>query len=496
LNPQAQRRFVRDNLLVGAANLVSQLQGLVLIPLVIKLSGPGVYGSYVLASSLFLMATTVFSLGIGYRYRRNLPSVDDVNGRAELFWAGALGQTATVTIGSIALSLLLPVFEKIFFKGEATFGPGWIVAFCLSYVLYTQAGEFFRYTHRIGVLSFAALANNLLALVIYVALGARGAALTLERLLAVQVACNLLFAVILWARIVREIPWRPQLELARYRDDIKVGFPLVLSGLTETVSSVVDRYVIGAWFSSAAVGIYAPAVSLGSLILFFPRISGVVLPPLLARATDQREEGTSRMLLRMNVRLFLVLGIPAVVGLALVGQSALELLANDVIARTGRYIVPVVAASSVLYGIGSIASGVLFVERKTHRLLAANFVITGLKIVLSIVALTAGAGLVGVAWATLVAQGVGLAIMLAGISTPMLQLIGTRFLVTLLAASLMMALAVALVRMSMPANTGRILELGVSVAAGMVCFAVAMFVLSRRSKEAGGFVYGLIHGET
>lgn len=478
MSSKVHSQFLRNNVIVGLGNLAGQVQGLLLIPLVVKLSGPTTYGVYVLVSSMLLLAVMLSSLGIGYRYRRYLPSCEGPADRARVFFPGVIGQSLTVGLGSVVLALCFPLFVALFLKADVAWHRLWIPAFCLAYVFYNQACDYFRYTHRMTVFSLAVFVTNTLGLLAYLGLAAAGVALNLTSLFGVQIACNCLVGGLLWGAILRETPLQLQLStLAHYWDDVRLGFPVVLSSIAETISAVADRYVIGAWYSSAAVGLYAPAVTVGSLILFVPRISGVVLLPLLARATDKSEQAVGQALVRTNVRLFLLVGVPAVAGAAIVAAPVLQLLADARVAAEGRMIVPLITVASLSYGLAMILNGVLFVEKRTKIIFVANVAAIACKVLLSIAALALGFSLVGVAGATLLGAVVALVIVLAGVRMPAAAIIERPFLAKLLAASAVMAGLVVALRFLLAGVLHGAPLLAVLVGAGVVVYGAGLLVL-------------------
>jgi len=473
-----QRQFWRNNLIVGVGNVAGQLQGLLLIPLVVKLSGPATYGAFALVSSLLLLTVTLSSLGIGYRYRRFLPATDEPSERAALFLPGVVGQTVGVALGALGVMMLFPWFARAFMRELPGFNPFWIPGYCLSYVFYNQACDYFRYTHRMAVFSGAVFATNTLGLLSYALLAVWGVKLNLTLLVAVQVACNTFSGVVLWIAVRREIPlrWRPA-GLVQYAEDVRLGFPVILSTIAEMVTAVADRYVIAAWFSAEGVGLYAPAFTVGSLILFVPRISGVVLPPLLARATDRADAGTADRLVRANVRFFLLLAVPAIAGVAVIAVPVLEFLATAPVAAAGRWVVPLIAAASLSYGLAMILSGVLFVEKRTRVIFVANLAAGSCKVVLSIAALHFGLGLAGVAGATLVGAVTGLGIMMRGTTQAISSLFEWKFLAKLgLASALMASLVLWLQRALAGSLQGMPLVVAL-VGFGFVIYALGLLVL-------------------
>ena len=471
------KKFLAANLIVGLASLSTQLQGLLLIPLIVKISGPAVYGAYVLLASIFLIALTVSTMGIGYRYRRLLPSTDDPAARAEVFFSGIIGQSLSVCVGMLLLILVFPFLEQVFLKESVPLPRVWIPVFCLAYLFHTQACEYFRYTHRMALFSLALIAVNFVSVAILVGLVAAGAVMNLELLFGVQAASYAGVGLVFWWIIIRELPWRPRLSsFGQYLQDASIGFPLVLSGLAEMISAVSDRYVIGARLSTEAIGLYAPACALGSMVLFIPRISGVVLPPMLAQAVDGEQTAAGDTLVRYNIRLFLLLGIPTIAGGAVVAEPALRFLANEHVASAGKYVVPIIAAASLFYGMAYILNGVFFVQRRTKAILASNLTVGLVKIVLGFAALALHTGLCGVAVAALLGQIAGLAVLLQGTIVSRAMIWDGVFFLKLMTASLVMLGALIMIKTPLSQLMSGAPLVFILVAAGICFYGSGLFL--------------------
>lgn len=466
------RRFIKDNVVVGAANLSSQMLGVLLIPLVIKTAGTAVYGAYALITSVLALAMLLSSLGIGYRYRRYLPVTEEGPARAQMFFPAAGMQFFTVALGATVLAICFPRLATFLFKEEVPLSRGWIPVFCLASIYYNLAGEYFRYTHRMAVYCAAAVVGNVVYVVLILALVAAGVPVGLELLLGAQILNSIAVGSVLWIMVLREAPLRlATMKTAECWADIKLGFPVVLSSAYEQINGMGDRYVISIWLSVAAVGLYAPACALGSIILLFPRIVSGVLPQLLVVAVDGPNRGTAGTLLSYSVRSYLLIGLPAVAGSAVLAVPALELLANQEVAAACRHVVPLIAATSVFGGLGWILNSMLFVEKRTAVTLWASLASGVLKILLSILALVWHTGLVGVAVAALVAQLSGFAVIACRVKGEAGLVIGPAFLIKIVVASVAMF---ALLRLTISSNvTG---ANGAGLLAALVALGIAVYV--------------------
>src|SRR5262249_5904548 len=148
--------------------------------------------------------------------------------------------------------------------------------------------------------------------------------------------------------IVRELGVRPAFYTREsLATDIGRGLPLVLNNVLDFTLAVSDRYLIAFFLSVTAVGYYAPAHMLGSLIVFVPKAIGAAFPQLLSRAVDSGRQHEAETMFEYTIKLFLLLAIPFVFGCAVLARPALAMLANDDVASRGRIITPVVALATL-----------------------------------------------------------------------------------------------------------------------------------------------------
>ncbi len=197
--------------------------------------------------------------------------------------------------------------------------------------------------------------------------------LSVNVLFIIQIASSILVGLPLTVKMVQEIGLRVTLPDIHYLvDDIKLGFPLVVVYVVDFILNSSDRYVITAFISVTAVGYYNAAYALGFFLVMLPKISGVVLPPLLSRAVDTGKETEARTMVNYTIKGFLLAAIPFTVGSAIMSKPLLSLLANAEVAHNAYQVTPIVALGTLFYGLNIILSNVLFVRLKTVAMLKMN----------------------------------------------------------------------------------------------------------------------------
>lgn len=371
--------------LVLIGQLLVFAQGLVLTPVVIKVSGPETYGAYILLLSYISIMFGISSLGVGISAKRWLPSAEPVD-RADRFYPQCWFQMLSVTLLGCVSAI---VYENLDLPPQWKFSgfSGWIVPlYLLAYTAYSQGADYFRYTHRVGIFNAATVVQPYLFISLAFGIYWTTTALNAGSLIASLTIASALTGSLLFFGIYREIGIQVQgFKRQEFSKEIRLGFPLVLAYLVDVVLSGGDRYIIAAMLSVKDVGLYSPAYMIGSLAMVLPKVFGVVLPPLISQLIDRADAVAAKSLSDNAVRIFLAVSIPYVVGAAIIGQEVLRLYANDEVAEAAWPVIPIVATASTFYGLMLIRVNILFVRLKISSLLRINLICAVLNMAINIV---------------------------------------------------------------------------------------------------------------
>lgn len=377
--------FIKNNLFVLSGQLLIYAQGVILMPIIIKTIGVQVYGGYGILITIVGFVMAVSPLGVGFHRSRFLPSAPDAKSRQALFYPQFFFQLASLMVLSLALIWSYPLLDRLLFKGDVTFSIGLIIPYFILYLLYGQATDYFRYTHRINYFNFSTLSYACLNIASVLLLFSLAYKLTINVLFTIQIVSSLLVALPLTFKMVREIGFTITLpKIPQLVEDIRLGFPLVIVYVVDFILNSSDRYVITAFMSVTAVGYYNAAYALGMFIVLLPKISGVVLPPMVSKAVDTGNDTEARTMVNYSVKIFLLAAIPFVVGSAVMSKPLLTLLANREVADHAFLVTPIVALGTLFYGLNIILSNVLFVRLKTAVIFKANFIAAILNVGLNL----------------------------------------------------------------------------------------------------------------
>jgi len=379
------RAFAKDNAWVITGQVLNFVKALVLTPLIIKTVGLGVFGTYVLILSLIGFIAGFSSCGTDFNYKRYFPAAHG-NDRPRLFFPQFVFQLVVISAAGLLLLLLdLPLRTKLFKDGTA-FSMGLVVAYIVSYIIYGQVANFFRYSNRMKLFIAATVTYPYLTIA-FVSLWYwfyRG--LTVDALIMNELFALLVVVAIFGFMLIREMGVAiPRFTFGELKDSMRHGFPLLMVSLNEFVMFSCVRFIIAFFLTVQLVGSFAAAVQLGSLMLFFPKASGVALPPLLCKAADSGDSREARMMLRYAVKGYLLVAIPFVVVCIVSGKQLLSLFASAAASDAAWVVTPIVSAAILFYGLNLIVSNLNVVLVNTKILMRANLVASALSIVFNIV---------------------------------------------------------------------------------------------------------------
>lgn len=371
--------------LVFAGQIAANLQGLIVLPIAIRMAGESVYGAYVLLLNLVFVAVAVMDTTVTYGYKRRLVSATDFFERRDLFEPQFTVQLLVLSVLVAAILLWAAPVEALLFSGAASFQPWLGAALLVCYALDVAVGAYFRFTRRIWAIGVVGVVRPV---VFVAALGAFALvrdSLSLDELLLLQIFANLAPTLPFLAIMLREIELpRLRLPIRPLLADVRVGLPLTMELVGDLLLGFGDRYLICILVSVAAVGRYQPAYQIASLLIFLPRLSANVMKPYLFDMMDAGHRTQAEHLVATFLQLFLMLAIPFAAGALMLGPTIVALLTTPAIAEAGRMVAPLVALASIFYGATILMSLAAFVLARTRAILGATLVGAALNLGLNL----------------------------------------------------------------------------------------------------------------
>lgn len=272
------------------------------------------------------------------------------------------------------------------------------------------AQERMRAAGEVGPCALIDMAVSIGGLIIGVGFALSGAGAA-SPLLGLAIAPLLLLPVVL----PRE--WRRarggRLDAARLKTYARYGYPIAVSLALTLVLSSTDRILLAIFLNEAAVGAYHAAYSLANRTLDILFIwLGAAGTPALVMALEHGGRDRLRKAALEQAGVFMLIGLPAAAGLALVARPLSEFMIGESLRGGAALVTPWIALSALLYGLGAYYFGHAFtLGKRTPLLLAANAVPAVANVILNLI-LIPRFGLIGAAWATAASFAIGLSAML------------------------------------------------------------------------------------
>jgi O-antigen/teichoic acid export membrane protein len=390
--------FARRLGLTAITNLLITLSGIILLPILTKTLSTADYGSWSLILVTIGLAPNIVTLGLQFSVIRFLPALRDKREIQELFYSIGFVILVTSSIASGLFFLFANQIAASFLQGDLIVAlllvPSIFLA-CLTAFLpnYFRALQQMK---RYSALSlFQAYANvGLIAFFIFSGYGLRGAVtgLLIQQLLVFCVSAYLILRAI---GVV--IP-----SLANIRTYIGFGLPLVLSSVSTWTVNSSDRYLIGIFLGTVAVGYYSPAYSLGSAIALLSQPFVVMLLPALSRHYEENSLDDVRMIMKYSLKYYSGIAIPSFFALSILAKPLLVVLSTQAIATNGYLVTPFVAAATLLVGAYEVLVQGIALKKKTARIGSIWLISAAVNFSLNLV-LIPYLGIIGAAVTTLLA---------------------------------------------------------------------------------------------
>lgn len=334
-----------------AAQLIGNLQGLALLPIVIRSSGAATYGTYILVNLSVAQIIEVMTTGIAYRYTRKLVSAASFAERRELFEPQFNFQLLVFAAISVFLLVIGPPIDRLLEAAGLYIDPRLLIALVAANLLEQQVLMYYRCTLRMIPFNIVIGGRVLVFLSALGGFTLLNGSLSLDQLFTIRILSGVLVNLPFAIGMLREIGLpRLTLPVRAIARDIRAGLALTFDMIVDFILGSGDRYLITLFLSVTDVGRYQPAYQLASVVLFWPRLVVTVLSPMVLRLIDAGNRVEAERIVDTALSLFLMMGVPFVVGSLMMGPSIILVLTNADVAEAGRWVTPFVAAGVLLFG--------------------------------------------------------------------------------------------------------------------------------------------------
>lgn len=376
--------------------VVANLVQIVTLPVLTRLVPAADFGAWALATSYALSVGGVAMLGLQAVYERNFFQYPDPADRAALLYSVlTCAATGWLVAGIATWWWRAPI--SAWLTGATDYRGVLVVAFAgyAAMSLKDFFMIFLRSSEDAGAFAVFSIADRVLTGILQVVLVA-GAHLGVTGIVAGQFAASSLVLAVLLFRFLRRLPWR--LAWAPLADSLKLGLPIVPRLLVTSVSTNIDKYLVGHLASLGAAGVYAIGQRVANIaFVYADAINFVYRPRVYQLMFSGRKEAPGEI--GRYLTPFAYVSTICAFGIAVFSEEALRILAPS-----GFYAaIGIATVLSIHYGSVFFSKmPQIFYARKTYWipiLTLGNTLLSGACVAVGI----AWFGAIGAAWGTLIA---------------------------------------------------------------------------------------------
>lgn len=477
---KSYRKFTEDVSVIGVTQVILAFKPIILLALLTKSLGAHDYGIWAQVQVTIGLTLAFVSLGLGFAMVRLLPAKTSKEEIQEDFYSVFSLTFLATLIASIALIAGADVIARAFFENATQIVriTGLIV---LVWSLDSVSITLFRVFRQMKTHSILMIgdAYGQIGLIAYLVLNGYGLFSMVVAILVVRV----LLLVIVFFLIIRQIGIRRP-RFTRIREYFSFGIFVVPSHMCTWLVNSSDRYIIGYFLGMASVGIYTAAYQVGNILTMVGAVLGFVLAPTLSKLYDEDNIYETKEHLRYSMKYFLALAIPFVFGSAVLAKPLLSLISTPEIASQGRFILPIVALSILIFGLCAIVPYGLLLQKRV-RLSATIWIIAAICNISLNILIVPRIGILGAALTTLIAYSIVLGLATYYSWREFSFGIEWMFIAKSIIASVVMSLVV----WSVSAEGSLITIL--TVIGGALIYAITLLALKGFSREEIAFFKGL-----
>ena len=247
-----------------------------------------------------------------------------------------------------------------------------------------------------------------------------------------------------------------------------------------------DKYVIGILIGSVAVGCYSPGYALGSILLMFLSPFAVLLPAVLPEYYEKGDLGEVDKYLSYSMKYYLLLTIPAAVGMSVLSKPLLYIITTPEIALGGYMVTPFVCLGAIFMGMYGITNNILILEKNTMILGKLWIVVAISNIVLNLL-LVPYLNILGAAIATLFCYILAFAVTAIASKKTMRLPFNIKELLKIVIAAAIMGIAVYMM------HPNGIINVLISIIAGAIIYFAIIFILKAVTIKEISIFKDLLH---
>ena len=353
--------FLQKMGLIGTSNFLITITPIILLPILTHNLSIQDYGIWIQFQITITIIPAVAILGLPYTMVRFLAASKSREEIQEAFYSILFTVIFVSLVGVVALYFLAGPISHVLFNGNIGVGEVLPIT-ALMTALQLVFIDYFRASNQMtkyAILSSlqAYFVVIFAALFVMLGLGIVGA---VTGILVTQILISLIMFLLVFKQIGFKIP-----RFHNLREFLSFGLPTIPSNASFWVLDATDRYIIGIILGITAVSYYSAGYTISSLMTLLTAPLYTVLLPILSQFYAERKIRETRFLLNYAIKLYLVIAVPAVIGLSLLSRPLLYILSTPTLADQGFIITPILATGGLFFGLYCIITQIIVMERKT-----------------------------------------------------------------------------------------------------------------------------------
>ena len=390
-------KFVQRIGLVGLTNILISLSGLIFIPIITKSFSTAEYGMWAQVTTTVALIPNIANLGLPYTMVRFLSAEKDKNKiRGSFYSMISVTLLSTLIICGLLLIFRTSIANALFNGNLQILYITALISFfaCLNLMLIS----FFRTFQQMKKYSLFLILQSYIGVfvcIVLVYLGYHIETVVLGLLSGyVAVFIMMLFMVVGYLGFSRP-------SYKNLKEELAFAIPTIPNNVSSWVVDSSDKYVISGILGATAVGCYSPGYALGSVLLMFLSPFAVLLPAILPEFYEKGDWGTVDYYMRYSMKYYLLLTVPAAVGMSVLSKPLLLSITTYTIATGGYLVTPFVCLGAVFMGVYGITNNILILEKDT-KILGKLWIIVAIANIGLNILLVPYLGIIGAAAVTLV----------------------------------------------------------------------------------------------
>ena len=475
-------RFIQRIGLVGLTNILISLSSLIFIPIITKSFTTAEYGMWAQVNTTIALVPNIANLGLPYTMVRFLSAEKDKETIKDSFYPMiSLTFISTLIICSLFLIFGNAIANALFNGSMQVLYITTAISFfaCMNLMLIS----FFRTFQQMKRYSLFLVLQSYIGVFvsIYLTYAGYNIETVVLGLLTGYVAVFIMMAFLIVKYLGIGIG-----KWSNLKEQLAFALPTIPSNMSSWVVDSSDKYVIGILIGSVAVGCYSPGYALGSILLMFLSPFAVLLPAVLPEHYEKGDIAEVDKYLSYSMKYYLLLTIPAAVGMSVLSKPLLYIITTPEIALGGYMVTPFVCLGAIFMGMYGITNNILILEKNTMILGKLWIVVAISNIVLNLL-LVPYLNILGAAIATLICYILAFAVTAIASKKTMRLPFNIKELLKIVIAAAIMGIAVYMMH---PIG---IINVLISIVAGVIIYFAIIFILKAVTMKEIGIFKDLLH---